>query len=150
MPENSVIDISHSNAQVNLGVAANNGVRGVIHKATEGATWSDDTYATRNAAATAAGLLWGAYHFGTAANPVAQADFFLTTIGWTNADNTLLALDYEHNDPNPANTMSLNGAEAFIQRIKDRTGSWPIRRSDPRDLPTRIDSRQLQALARAV
>ena len=40
------------------------GIVGVIHKATQGTTYVDETYASRRVEALACGLLWGAYHFG--------------------------------------------------------------------------------------
>ena len=41
------------------------GILGVIHKATEGGDFVDKSYAIRQPQAEQAGLLWGAYHFGT-------------------------------------------------------------------------------------
>jgi len=70
--------------------------------------------------AEAAGLLWGAYHFGTKADGAAQADFFLSK---ANAgDQTLLVMDYE---PNGNSTMTLDQARDFVLRIKDVTGRFP-------------------------
>jgi lysozyme len=54
------------------------GIRGVIHKATEGERFVDPLYAARRARALAAGLLWGAYHFGRPGDPGNQASAFLT------------------------------------------------------------------------
>ena len=80
----------------------------------------DSRYETNRQQAQAAGLLWGAYHFGTKANGAAQADFFLSK---ANADNqTLLVLDYE---PNGNSTMTLDQARAFVLRVKAVTGRFP-------------------------
>ena len=44
------------------------GIVGVIYKATQGTSYTDDTYVNQQHAAKAAGLLWGAYHFAEATN----------------------------------------------------------------------------------
>jgi lysozyme len=120
MPINAVVDISHHNGNVDLGRAKQSGIVGVIHKATQGTTMFDGKYEINRAKASAAGLMWGAYHFGTNANGAAQADFFLSK---ADADEqTLLVLDYE---PNGNSTMTLNQARAFVQRIKEVTGKFP-------------------------
>src|SRR5437588_7581135 len=62
----------------------------------------------------------GAYHFGTAGDGAAQADFFLSKA--TPDAQTLLVLDYE---PNGNSTMTLDQARAFVQRIQDQTGRYP-------------------------
>ena len=120
MAINVVVDISHHNGNVNLIKAKQDGIVGVIHKGTQGTGMSDSKYTANRQAAQAAGLLWGAYHFGTRADGAAQADFFLSKV---NADDqTLLVLDYE---PNGNSTMTLDQARAFVSRIKAKTGRFP-------------------------
>jgi len=120
MPINVVIDISHHNGNVDLKKAKAAGVLGVIHKATQGIGMFDSRYETNRQQAQAAGLLWGAYHFGTKANGAAQADYFLSK---ADADNqTLLVLDYE---PNGNSTMTLDQARAFVLRVKAVSGRFP-------------------------
>jgi lysozyme len=120
MPINVVIDISHHNGNVDLNKAKAAGILGVIHKATQGIGMFDSRYETNRQQAQAAGLLWGAYHFGTKANGAAQADFFLSK---ADADNqTLLVLDYE---PNGNSTMTLDQARAFVARVEAVTGRFP-------------------------
>ena len=118
MPNNLVIDISHFNAgPLDFVAAKNAGVAGVIHKATQGSGFRDPAYGAHKTAAVKAGLLWGAYHFGTGANVDAQLSLFL---GATGIDNTMLyALDFEEN---PGNTMSLAQARDFIQKLDTRLG----------------------------
>src|SRR5690348_6986095 len=82
-PTPIVVDLSHGDRVENLQAARAAGLVGVIHKATTGATGRDDAYAARRQAALEAGLLWGAYHWGTAADITAQVDNFL---GWAAAD----------------------------------------------------------------
>jgi len=120
MSINVVVDISHHNGNVDLTQAQQAGLVGVIHKATQGTGMVDNMYATNRQKAQAAGLLWGAYHFGSAGDGGAQADFFLSNA--TPDTQTLLVLDYE---PNGNSTMTLDQARAFVQRIKDQTGRYP-------------------------
>lgn len=72
-----VIDIYHGNAVDSFAQARAAGVLGIIHKATTGQTGKDKAYTDRRRDAEAAGLLWGAYHWGTNAPVAAQVDNFL-------------------------------------------------------------------------
>jgi lysozyme len=72
-----VVDISYHNGDIDLAAARNAGIVAAFHKATQGAGYADPLYATNRATAQAAGILWGAYHFGTDGDGVQQADFFL-------------------------------------------------------------------------
>src|SRR5262245_22375804 len=92
---NGVIDLSHHNGTVDLQAAAASGIAGVIHKATQDQTYVDPAFTANRALAQRAGLLWGAYHFGTGADGVVQADWFLQTVQPDAA--TLLVLDLEAN-----------------------------------------------------
>src|SRR3984893_191450 len=102
-PINVVVDISHWNRDVDFAKLANAGIIGVIQKATQGQTGVDFTYNTNKPKALAAGLLWGAYHFGDGSDGVAQAEHFLSTVG--DPSKTLLVLDFEFNRTGPS--MSL-------------------------------------------
>src|SRR5258705_10195856 len=64
-PLNVVVDISHHNGNVNLAKAKEDGILGVIQKATQGQTFKDPTYQRNRQKAKDAGLLWGPYHFAT-------------------------------------------------------------------------------------
>lgn len=121
IPVNAVVDLSHHNSQADFAAASSAGVLGVIHKATQGVGGIDPTYKDRRLAAESAGLLWGAYHFGTGSDGVSQAKFFLDTIG--DASKTLLVLDLEGNPTGPS--MSLVEARAFVTHLADQTGRWP-------------------------
>src|SRR6476659_7577526 len=92
---NGVIDISHHNGTVDFQKASQNGIVGVIHKATQGQTNVDPTFKGNRTKGQAAGLLWGAYHFGTGSDGVKQADQFLNVVQPDAA--TLLVLDLEAN-----------------------------------------------------
>ncbi len=116
-----VFDISHFNGRVDFAAAHAAGQRGVIHKATEGTGYVDPMFHSNRGAATAAGLLFGAYHFGTGDDPIAQAEHFLGTTG--SDGSILLVLDWE---PNPQGaSMTLAQARAFVSHVQQKTGRWP-------------------------
>src|SRR3569623_1581891 len=65
----AVIDISHLSYVTDFNLMRrHSGILGIIHKASEGGDWVDQTYAERRPPAEAAGLLWGAYHYGSHQN----------------------------------------------------------------------------------
>src|SRR4051812_2575135 len=90
---NAVIDLSHHNKVSSFGDVKSDGIFGIIHKATQGATSIDPRFATHTSQAKDAGLRVGAYHFGVAGDPIAQADHFVSTAG----SGSLLVLDFEGN-----------------------------------------------------
>jgi lysozyme len=118
---NAVIDISHWDGNIDFEQVANSGILGIMQKATQGLGDIDPTYESNRVAATNAGLLWGAYHFGTGEDAVAQADHFLSVIG--DPDNVLLALDFEENPD--GSSMNLEQARAFLTRVQAQTGRFP-------------------------
>jgi lysozyme len=120
-PLNVIIDISHHNGNPDFVQAAADGLVGVIHKASQGLTYKDPKYTANRQKALAAGLLWGAYHFGTGGDGAAQADFFLATVN--PGPDTLIVLDYEPNTQGP--TMSLDDARAFLSEINANVGRFP-------------------------
>ena len=122
MPEtNAVIDLSHHNGAVDLNAAKGDGVLGIIQKATQGTGYTDPTYTVNREMALSAGLLWGAYHFGTGNDGVEQADYFLGVV--QPQPNELLILDFEANPQGPS--MTLEEARAFVTHIRAKYGRWP-------------------------
>jgi lysozyme len=103
----------------------------VIHEATYHLT-RDAKYSARQQAATKARLLWGAYHFGDATDPIRQADYFLEVVrsAWREAEpgsrptEVLLVLDFEKNHYG-GGSMRIEQAVAFVERIYQRTGKYP-------------------------
>jgi GH25 family lysozyme M1 (1,4-beta-N-acetylmuramidase) len=112
-----VVDVYHGDSVTSFQQAADAGLWAIIHKATTGATGHDSAYAARRPAALAAGLLWGAYHWGTAANVDDQITNFIH-IAQPDA-NTLVALDFE---ATPGNQMTLEMAKEFLMKIEQRLG----------------------------
>lgn len=127
----AVIDISSNVTVTDFGAVRRSNILAVIHKCTEGGDWFDRAYAQRKRQAEAAGLLWGAYHFGTGQYSGAQqAAAFLSAA--EPGPSTVLALDVEHNDRKPANSMRLAQAEAFVQTVYQATGRLPLVYTHPR------------------
>lgn len=129
MPKAVVADLSHYSWPNSSGNTATPpdfakakaaGTQGIIYKATEGATVVDTTYAQSRKLAEKAGLLWGAYHFGTAADAKLQANAFLKAAN--PAENTLVALDFERNG---GNTMTAAIALDFLHEVEKRLGRKP-------------------------
>jgi lysozyme len=119
---NAVIDLSHHNPSPDFpAIHDQGGISGIIHKATQGLRFEDPTYLTHKSQASSAGLLWGAYHFGTGSDGIQQAESFLDFV---NPDaQTLLVLDFEANPQGPS--MSLEEARAFVTHVRAVTGRWP-------------------------
>ncbi len=117
----AIIDLSHFNPPVDFAKVQASGILGVFHKASQGLTFADTAYAGRRPLALAAGLLWGAYHFGTNAPGADQAGFFLSLA--QPDSSTLLALDFESDPSGPS--MSLPQARDFVTRVYAATGRWP-------------------------
>jgi lysozyme len=117
---NVIIDLSHYNEVTSFTEVKQGGIVGVIHKATEGTNWTDSTYASRKQQALAAGLWWGAYHFGVNEDGAAQAQYFLSIVNPGPQD--LLALDFEEN---PSSQMTIAQAEQFVTEVYNATGRYP-------------------------
>jgi len=118
---NSIIDLSHHNGNVDLAKAKADGIVAIIQKATQGTGFVDPTFATNRKKAADAGLLFGAYHFGTGADGVEQADFFVNTVQPVPGD--LLVLDYEANPQGPS--MTLEEARAFVTHVQAVNAQFP-------------------------
>jgi lysozyme len=110
------------------------GIIGVIHEASYPPFQRDAKYRDRQMGALQAGLLWGAYHYGNATDPIRQADHFLSVVSnsWAQANpvtrpsaGVLLVLDFEKNGHYPGGTMRADQAVAFVERIRERTGVYP-------------------------
>ena len=123
-----VVDLSHYFPNADLATAAQAGAASAILKASQGDAWHDPDFATLLARAQAAGLLVGAYHFGTAADTAGQLDSFIAAV--TNAAGgfgpIVAVLDVETNNPTPEDTMNPDEAEKFVAAFRTRTGQTPI------------------------
>jgi lysozyme len=112
-----VVDLYHGDEVISFARAKRAGIRGIIHKASEGADIVDPAYAARRQRVLNDGMLWGAYHFGTGADVDDQVNNFLRAAAPD--DDTLVALDFESNGQD---TMSLDQARQFLTAIETRLG----------------------------
>src|SRR5881394_4347116 len=120
---NSVVNLSHYDLmQPDFVGMKSEGIVAVIHEATYPRFQRDARYRERQVVAMQAGLLWGAYHFGDATDPVRQADHFLGVVAAarppmlqpldaeTQRPGVLLVLDFEKNGHYRGGTMSVGQA----------------------------------------
>jgi len=137
LASNSVVNMSHYDlVRPDFVGIKSEGVIGIIHEATFPRFARDWRYRERQDAAIRADLLWGAYHFGDATDPIRQADHFLNAVASARPripmdepekrrPGVLLVLDFEKNGHYPGGTMSVPQAVAFVERINERTGKYP-------------------------
>lgn len=121
----AVIDISRGVTVSDFRLVRQSNILAVIHKATEGGDYADPGCAARRPQAEAAGLLWGTYHFGTGQWSGAQQAAFYLAVSRP-GPRTLLALDFEANENNPSNSMSIEQAEEFVRAVTAATGRLPV------------------------
>src|SRR5215831_17286421 len=77
----NVVNLSHYDMmRPDFAAMKREGIIGVIHEATYPSFVRDAKYFERQLEATRAGLLWGAYHYANASDPVRQADHFLGAV----------------------------------------------------------------------
>jgi lysozyme len=115
-----IIDLSHYNGDVDFAKIKAAGIEAVILKATQGTRLTDSKLTTNAAGARAAGLLVGAYHYGIAGEPIAQAEYFLSAIA--NLHPVLPVLDFERGTSN----MSLEEGQAFLTTVQQSMGVVPV------------------------
>ncbi|MGB8170166.1 MAG: glycoside hydrolase family 25 protein [Chthoniobacteraceae bacterium] len=131
---NSIVNLSHyDEMRPDFAQMRREGIVAAIHEATYPVGNTDEKYRQRQDEAGGAGLLWGAYHFADATDPIRQADRFLNSVAahWRSAKGAdanpgvLLVLDFEKNGHYPGGTMRVDQAVAFVERIQQRTGKYP-------------------------
>lgn len=112
-----VVDLSHWDPASDYNEVKNDGFFGVIFKATQGQSYTDDQYVSQQHAAKAAGLKWGAYHFGDGSNVDGQVRNFMR---FASPDpDELFCLDWEDNG---GDTMSLEQAQEWITEVETQLG----------------------------
>src|SRR5204862_6001400 len=131
----NVVNLSHYDMmRPDFAAMKREGIIGVIHEASYPRLERDAKYLDRQMGALRAGLLWGAYHYADATDPVRQADHFLNVVSscWMQANpvvrassGVLLVLDFEKNGHYPGGSMRPDQAVAFVGRMHDRTGVYP-------------------------
>lgn len=115
-----IIDAFHRNAIDWELMKTDANLVAVIHKATEGRTFTDPKFAQRRQTAKRYGYLWGSYHLGRPGYPRQQADKYLSLI---DPKTELVVLDVEGISKHD---MSLKEAEIFVKHVHQRIGRYPI------------------------
>lgn len=120
------IDVSHYQPNVDWAQVKASGREFAFIKASEGTGYTDTSFAGHWANAKAAGLLRGAYHFHRVdADPIAQADHFLSVVG-TLGPGDMLMLDVEDaNHGGTASSITAN-VKACIEHIASKSGKTPV------------------------
>lgn len=120
---NTIIDVSHHNGtSLDFEAAKAAGITGAIVKATQGVGYVDPNFKINRDKVKAAGLLYGAYHYGTGSDAAGQAQDFLEAV--QPDKNTLIVIDYEKNPKGTQMTLEL--LRTFIETIKASVGRYPV------------------------
>src|SRR6058998_174168 len=155
----NVVNLSHYDMmRPDFAAMKREGIIGVIHEASYPRLERDAKYLDRQMGALQAGLLWGAYHYGDATDPVRQADHFLNVVAsaWAQAGSTarspgvLLVLDFEKNGHYPGGTMRVDQAVAFVDRIRERTGKYPGIYSGEYNMRQTLGSRNVSGVQKSI
>lgn len=115
------IDLSHWNDVVDLSKAKSFGIKGVIHKCTQGISNKDSAYITNKSRIRDVDLAFGAYHFANAGDIADEAEWFVKNIGELKRGD-ILVLDYETYARDDADEWCLN----WMNYVKKMTGIAPI------------------------
>lgn len=125
-----IVDLYSGDGEWDLDVAARAGVVAVIHKATEGRTFTDKGLPHAVRCARMLSMRIGAYHFGRPHDVPGQVAHFLDVVGAAVAPigdvgDLVLALDLE-GDLDAPTTMTTEEAADFVARVRARTLRWPL------------------------
>lgn len=112
-----VLDLSHHETVDSYAAMREDGIVGIIYKATQGTGYKDKTYWTERGRALDAGLFWGSYHFAEEGNVAAQAENYLRYA--KPGLDELFCLDLEDYDDN---TMTLSQAKEWITYVENKLG----------------------------
>jgi lysozyme len=127
------IDVYHGDnggKPINWPAVKGAGISFAFAKATESTNFTDSAFATNWPEMKAAGLVRGAYHFfHSDVDPVAQANFFLATVGKVSKGD-LLVLDLEQTNGQTQTTVSSRAA-TFLATVKSATGVTPLLYTSP-------------------
>ena len=113
------IDISSYQAELNAGIVPSDFV---IIKATEGTNYINPTWAEQAGQVIQTNKLLGFYHFASVGNPITEADFFISVVK-DYIGKAVLVLDFE---AGAINTWGNVGARQFLNRVKEKTGVYPM------------------------
>jgi lysozyme len=106
------IDVSHHQGEIDWRQVAGAGVIAMIHKATEGTSFTDDMCSPNFVAATAAGIACCTYHWlSPGSDPIDQMEFYLETVDPVPGERVVI--DYEQDG------CTLDMLHEAIERLLD-------------------------------
>lgn len=125
------IDVSHYDGTIDWATAKASGIDFAIAKATESTTYVDPTFATNWAGMKAHGVVRAAYHFFRAnADPIAQANHVMQTVGTLEPSDLPIVLDLETTDGQTGATIAANALK-FLAAVTQGTGKKAIVYTSP-------------------
>lgn len=113
-----VVDLSHHNTVRDLSQTRAAGAIGVIHKATEGKSYTDPAFAILRSLSASHGLLWASYHFLHHGDIAAQMGHYLDVA--KPAKDERVCIDYEQTD------CTLDDLHAAVSYLRSRAPNNPI------------------------
>jgi lysozyme len=119
-----IVDLSHHDEVHDWHAMRAAGIGFIWHKATQGTGFVDPAYRERIFDMRNIIGNFGSYHFGNASDGAAQAKHLLSNVT-TGLPGNPLCLDIEENPPAKGGTMSIHGAEHFVQYVYRQTGRYP-------------------------
>lgn len=122
VPTPDVLNFYHGESY-DLGRLKAEGIVAIIHKATEGTDWCDDSYQKRKREAKKEGFLWGCYHFARNSDWTRQVDHFLK-IADPQPDE-LVAWDWEEHKKTKTH-QSLQDLRSSVQLLHERLRRYPL------------------------
>jgi lysozyme len=120
---NVIIDLSHHNENVDLGSAQSNGTIGIIHKCSQGSGFTDPTFAATPQSRGCCRNLVGSVQLWNRRRSGGAGSLFSERRKSGAAGS--IVLDFELNEAELSNTMSLDQARAFISTLQDAKGITP-------------------------
>ncbi len=125
------MDVSHYDGNITWATAKANGIDFAFTKATESTGYVDPTFAANWAGMKANGVVRGAYHFFRAnADPIAQANHVVATVGALEAGDLPIVLDLETTDGQTGATIGA-AAVKFLDAVTAATGKTAIVYTSP-------------------
>lgn len=120
----TLLDLSNNNPTPDFHAVRRAGAFGVLLKVSEYLTFSDATFHSRSAAARAAGLHVGGYHFARPrhGSATAEADYFCALLGPVQRRDLCPSLDLESNEGGLTPSELLVWVRQFQTRVHRKTG----------------------------
>lgn len=123
-----VLDLSNNNMNPNFIELKNAGIKGVMLKVSEGATFTDPVFKDWSARARRAGLRVGGYHFAQPAggDAIAEARHFVNRLGPVQRRDFRPALDLEANPGGLGWSALVSWSRVFNQEVLRLSGHIPM------------------------